>query len=217
MHICNANGEEVFIFQPARDYRTANRHSDLSTCDAISKFRPVSIADIRFAGCINEAFNQSFGRNAFTGNLLVAEKHGIYLHGPHSGRQELIPGTYFPNGQPRLNNIPDDGYKTRRVLCQCKWNDASALMICTCINVYMYSKLWIERRTALPRLSVPRLSEAPIIRTEFQTWSLFKKVVFLIKIAVSATEQSTMSCVCVSYVHVQCGHTVVRHRVQCEV
>ena len=69
--------------------------------------------------------------------------------------------------------------------------------------------------TVLPRLSVPRLSEASIIRSEFQTWSLFKKVVFLIKIAVSATEQST--CVCVSYVHVQCRHTVVRHRVQCEV
>ena len=45
-------------------------------------------------------------------------------------------------------------------------------------------------------------------------WSLYKKVVFLIKIAVSATEQSTY--VCVSYVHVQCRHTVVRHRVQCE-
>ena len=38
--------------------------------------------------------------------------------------------------------------------------------------------------------------------------------VFLIKIVVSATEQST--CVCVSYVHVQCRHTVLRHRVQCE-
>ena len=68
--------------------------------------------------------------------------------------------------------------------------------------------------TVLPRLSIPRLSETSIIRTEFRTWSLFKKVVFLIKIAVSATEQST--CVCVSYVHVQCRHTVVRHRVQCE-
>ena len=53
-----------------------------------------------------------------------------------------------------------------------------------------------------------------IIRTEFRTWSLSKKVVFLIKIAVSATEQSIY--VCVSYVHVQCRHTVVRHRVQCE-
>ena len=38
--------------------------------------------------------------------------------------------------------------------------------------------------------------------------------VFLIKIVVSATEQST--CVCVSYVHVQCRHTVLRHRVQRE-
>ena len=37
----------------------------------------------------------------------------------------------------------------------------------------------------------------------------------LTKIADSTTEQST--CVCVSYVYVQCGHTVVRHRVQCEV
>ena len=35
------------------------------------------------------------------------------------------------------------------------------------------------------------------------------------KIADSATEQS--ACVCVSYVHVQCRHTVVHHRVQCEV
>ena len=65
-----------------------------------------------------------------------------------------------------------------------------------------------------PGYPKPRLSETSIIRTEFRTWSLFKKVVFLIKIAVSATEQSTD--VCVSYVHVQCTHTVVRHRVQCE-
>ena len=51
--------------------------------------------------------------------------------------------------------------------------------------------------------------------TQFRTWSLFKKNGILTKIADSATEQST--CVCVSYVHVQCRHTVVRHRVQCEV
>ena len=37
----------------------------------------------------------------------------------------------------------------------------------------------------------------------------------LTKTADSATEQST--CVCVSYVHVQCRRTVVRHHVQCEV
>ena len=36
----------------------------------------------------------------------------------------------------------------------------------------------------------------------------------LTKIAESATEQCT--CVCVSYVHVQCSRAVVRHRVQCE-
>ena len=44
---------------------------------------------------------------------------------------------------------------------------------------------------------------------------LFKKYGILTKIADSATEQST--CVCVSYVHVQCRHTVVRHPVQCDV
>ena len=54
-----------------------------------------------------------------------------------------------------------------------------------------------------------------VIRTQFRTWSLFKKYGILTKIADSATEQST--CVCVSYVHVQYRHTVVRHRVQCEV
>ena len=56
----------------------------------------------------------------------------------------------------------------------------------------------------------PRLSER-----SSKCGVCLKKVVFLIKIAVSATEQST--CVCVSYVHVQCRHTVVRYRVQCEV
>ena len=42
-----------------------------------------------------------------------------------------------------------------------------------------------------------------------------KKDGILTKIADSATGQST--CVCVSYVHVQCRHTVERHLVQCEV
>ena len=69
--------------------------------------------------------------------------------------------------------------------------------------------------TILPRLSVPRLSETSIIRTQFRTLSLFKKNGILTKIVDSAPEQST--CVCVSYVHVQCRYTVVRYRVQCEV
>ena len=76
--------------------------------------------------------------------------------------------------------------------------------------LYNWYSLSTSRYTVLPRLSVPRLSETSIIRT----WSLFKKYDVLTKIADSATEQST--CVCVSYVHVQCRHTVVRHRVQCE-
>ena len=127
MHMCKTDrngGEEVFIFQPARDYRTANKHTDLSACDDISKFRPVTVADDTSAACINEAFNQSFGRNAVTGNLLVAEKHGIFLlTGSSSGRKELIPGEYNANGQQKINDIPIDGYKTRRVLCQCEWNE----------------------------------------------------------------------------------------------
>ena len=77
------------------------------------------------------------------------------------------------------------------------------------------SRLVQQSSTVLPRLSVPQLSETSIIRTQFRTWSLFKKNGILTKIADSATEQST--CVCVSYVRVQCRHTVVRHRVQCEV
>ena len=40
-------------------------------------------------------------------------------------------------------------------------------------------------------------------------------MVFLTDIADFAADQSI--CVCVSYVHVQCRHTVVRHCVQCEV
>ena len=70
------------------------------------------------------------------------------------------------------------------------------------------------QRTVLPRSSVPRLSATSVIRTQFRTWSLLKKNGILTKIADSATEQST--CVCLSYIHVQCRHTVVRHRVQCE-
>ena len=65
---------------------------------------------------------------------------------------------------------------------------------------------------------LPRLSETSVIiypNAAPNVWSLFKKNGILTKIADSATEQST--CVCVSYVHVQCRHTVVRHRVQCEV
>ena len=63
--------------------------------------------------------------------------------------------------------------------------------------------------------SLPRLSETSIIRMQFRTRSLLKKNGILTKIADSGTEQST--CVCVSYVHVQCRHTLVRHRVQREV
>ena len=37
------------------------------------------------------------------------------------------------------------------------------------------------RYTVLPRLSVPRLSETSIIRTQLQTWSLFKIMVFSLK------------------------------------
>ena len=35
--------------------------------------------------------------------------------------------------------------------------------------------------TVLPRLSVPQLSETSIIRTQFRTWSLCKKLVFSLK------------------------------------
>ena len=35
--------------------------------------------------------------------------------------------------------------------------------------------------TVLPRLSVPQLSETSVIRTQFGTWSLFKKMVFALK------------------------------------
>ena len=62
---------------------------------------------------------------------------------------------------------------------------------------------------------LPRLSETSIIRTQFRTWSLSKLNGILTKIADSATEQR--SCVCVSYVHVQCSRAVVHHRLQCEV
>ena len=61
-----------------------------------------------------------------------------------------------------------------------------------------------------PGYPKPRLSE----RSSERGVCLKKKGI-LTKITDSATEQST--CVCVSYVHVQCRHTVVRHRVQCEV
>ena len=63
--------------------------------------------------------------------------------------------------------------------------------------------------TALPQLSVPRLSERSSKR------GVCSKNGILTKIADSATDQCT--CVCVSYVHVQCSRAVVRHRVQCEV
>ena len=36
-------------------------------------------------------------------------------------------------------------------------------------------------RLSVPRLSVPRLSEASIIRGQFRTWSLCKKMVFSLK------------------------------------
>ena len=55
----------------------------------------------------------------------------------------------------------------------------------------------------------PRLSECSSDR------GVCSKEGFLTKIADSATEQCP--CVFVSYVHVHCRHTVVRHRVQCEV
>ena len=38
-----------------------------------------------------------------------------------------------------------------------------------------------EDNTVLPRLSVPRLSETSIIRTQFRAWSLFEKMVFSLK------------------------------------
>ena len=63
---------------------------------------------------------------------------------------------------------------------------------------------------SVPRLSVPRLSETSVIRTQFRTWCLFKKYGILTKIAGSATELST--CVCVSYIHGQCRHTVLMVR-----
>ena len=70
----------------------------------------------------------------------------------------------------------------------------------------LYSPTPVIRNLGYPK---PRLSERGSERGV-----CLKKVVFLIKIAVSATQQSTS--VCVSYVHVQCRHTVVRYRVQCE-
>ena len=69
----------------------------------------------------------------------------------------------------------------------------------------MYSPTLVIRTSVIRNLDYPN----GVPNVEF-----VYKVVFLIKIVVSATEQST--CVCVSYVHVQCRHTVLRHRVQCE-
>ena len=79
----------------------------------------------------------------------------------------------------------------------------------------MYINWSLLVSTVLPRLSVPWLSETSIIRTQLPACGVCLKNGILTEIADSATEQST--CVCVSYVHVQCRHTVVRHRVQCEV
>ena len=67
--------------------------------------------------------------------------------------------------------------------------------------------------TPVLRTSVIRNLDYP--NTVPNVESGLKKNGILTKIADSATEQST--CVCVSYIHVQCRHTVVRHRVQCEV
>ena len=76
-------------------------------------------------------------------------------------------------------------------------------IICnTCIDSsFMYSPTSVIRNLDYPN-AVPNVESA----------KKFNGIVT--KIADSATEQST--CVCVSYVHVQCRHTVVRHRVQCE-
>ena len=70
--------------------------------------------------------------------------------------------------------------------------------------------------TVLPRLSIPRLSETSIIRTQFRTWSLFKKYGILTKIADSATEQSIVF-VCHTYMfNVGTQWYVIVYSVKCK-
>ena len=172
---------------------------------------------------------------------------GMLTTGQH--KEETTDARHSTSATPRdciIVAVHCEGTKgvQKRVLCYMwNWSHSSELTATTCLWWNMHADVgkvpWnkyslaareraVEFITVLPRLSVPRLSETSIIRTQFRTWSLYKKNGILTKIADSVTEQRT--CVCKSHVHVQCrhtvvrhrvhvqcGHTVVRHRVQCEV
>ena len=98
------------------------------------------------------------------------------------------------------------------MLVECSWNSH-------CVGHFHLPGLPLNRRNyshrdtriqSYPGYPKPRLSETSVIRTQFRTWSLFKKYGILTKIAGSATELST--CVFVSCIHGQCRHTVLMVR-----
>ena len=75
--------------------------------------------------------------------------------------------------------------------------------------VYVMSRITLQSYPGYPYLGYPkpRLSECGVC---------LKSMVFSLKWQ-TLYQSRVHDCVCVSYVHVQCRYTVVRHRVQCDV
>ena len=107
MHICQRDKLDLIILQPYADYRKPTTNI-LHACDRFKAYRPVEIANS--FDCIKEAYNETIGRNAVTGEFIIPEPHLIHLSGS-AGVRQLIP----PNGRPSSTKR-----STIHVFCQRK-------------------------------------------------------------------------------------------------
>lgn len=131
MHVCKQEKSELYIVQPANDYRTADEISQKERiCDHFNEAYSYSMGlmnvenETEDAACLDEAYKK-FGYHAFSGKQLVQEKH--YIRVAIAGQ---IPKLYTPKEFRGANESAfkvDTGYgnelrgkEPHRVLCASK-------------------------------------------------------------------------------------------------